>query len=105
MPIAGSIFLIAVGAILKFATNIHVKGLSIDSVGVILMIAGVAALVLSLLQEAIWSRRARAGEVPAVETPRGSRAAALLSAAALNQLRSAFGRPNSTRGRSRRARE
>jgi TRAP-type C4-dicarboxylate transport system permease small subunit len=69
MPIAGSIFLIAVGAILKFATNVHVKGLSIDTVGVILMIAGVA-LVLSLLQEAIWSRRARAGEAPAVEERR-----------------------------------
>jgi TRAP-type C4-dicarboxylate transport system permease small subunit len=70
MPIAGSIFLIAVGAILKFATNIHVKGLSIDAIGVILMIAGVAALVLSLLQEAIWSRRTRAGEAPAVEERR-----------------------------------
>jgi hypothetical protein len=70
MPIAGSIFLIAVGAILKFATNVHVKGLSIDTVGVILMIAGVAALVLSLLQEAIWSRRTRAGEGPAVEERR-----------------------------------
>ncbi len=70
MPIAGSIFLIAVGAILKFATNVHVKGLSIDTVGIILMIAGVAALLLSLLQEAIWSRRARAGEPPAVEERR-----------------------------------
>jgi hypothetical protein len=70
MPIAGSIFLIAVGAILKFATNVHVKGVSIDTVGLILMIAGVAALLLSLLQEAIWSRRARRDEVPAVEERR-----------------------------------
>jgi hypothetical protein len=72
MTIAAAIFLIAVGAILKFATNVHVKGLSIDTVGVILMIAGVAALVLSLLQEAIWSRRARVGEAapPAVEERR-----------------------------------
>jgi cytochrome c oxidase subunit IV len=65
MTIAGAIFLIAVGAILRFATNIHVQGVSIDTVGLILMIAGAAGLVLSLFQEAIWSRRARRGEVPA----------------------------------------
>jgi TRAP-type C4-dicarboxylate transport system permease small subunit len=70
MPIAGSIFLIAVGAILRYATNIHVKGLSLDTVGLILMIAGAAALVLSLLQELIWSRRTRLEEVPAVEERR-----------------------------------
>jgi cytochrome c oxidase subunit IV len=70
MTIAGAIFLIAVGAILKFATNVHVQGVSIDTVGVILMIAGAAGLILSLFQEAIWSRRARAGEVPAVEERR-----------------------------------
>jgi hypothetical protein len=71
MTIAGAIFLIAVGAILKFATNVHVQGVSLDTVGLILMIAGAAGLVLSLLQEAIWSRRARPGEVPpAVEERR-----------------------------------
>jgi cytochrome c oxidase subunit IV len=70
MTIAGAIFLIAVGAILKFATNVHVQGVSIDTVGLILMIAGAAGLILSLFQEAIWSRRARAGEVPAVEERR-----------------------------------
>ncbi|HEX4668990.1 MAG TPA: DUF6458 family protein [Solirubrobacterales bacterium] len=70
MTIAGAIFLIAVGAILKFATNIHVQGVSIDTVGLILMIAGAAGLVLSLLQEAIWSRRGRREEVPAVEERR-----------------------------------
>ncbi len=70
MPIAGSIFLIAVGAILRYATNIHVKGVSLDTVGLILMIAGAAALVLSLLQELIWSRRNRLDEVPAVEERR-----------------------------------
>jgi TRAP-type C4-dicarboxylate transport system permease small subunit len=70
MPIAGSIFLIAVGAILRYATNIHVQGVSLDTVGLILMIAGAAALVLSLLQELIWSRRTRLDEVPAVEERR-----------------------------------
>lgn len=62
MTIAGAIFLIAVGAILKFATNVHVQGVSLDTVGVILMIAGVAGLILSFFQEAIWSDRARRRE-------------------------------------------
>lgn len=70
MTIAAAIFLIALGAILKFATNVHVQGVSVDTVGLILMIAGAAGLVLSLLQEAIWSRRARRGEAPAVEERR-----------------------------------
>ena len=70
MTIGGGIFLIAVGAILKFATNFHVQGVSIDTVGLILMIAGVAGLVLGLFQEAIWSRRRRVDEVPAVEERR-----------------------------------
>ena len=67
MTIAAAIFLIAVGAILKFATNFHVQGVSIDTVGVILMIAGAAGLLLSFFQEAIWSDRARRREVAATE--------------------------------------
>jgi cytochrome c oxidase subunit IV len=70
MTFAGAIFLIAVGAILKFATNFHVQGVSIDTVGVILMIAGAAGLVLALFQELIWSRRRRGVEDPAVEERR-----------------------------------
>jgi hypothetical protein len=63
MTIAGGIFLIAVGAILKFATNVHVQGVSVDTVGLILMLAGAAGLILGLFQEVIWSNRARRGEV------------------------------------------
>ncbi len=74
MTIAAAIFLIAVGAILKFATNVHVQGVSLDTVGVILMIAGAAGLVLSFLQDAMWSRRRRdevpPGAGPAVEERR-----------------------------------
>jgi Domain of unknown function (DUF6458) len=62
VTIAGAIFLIAVGAILRYATNLHVEGVSIDTVGLILMIAGVAGLVLTFFQEAIWSNRARRRE-------------------------------------------
>jgi cytochrome c oxidase subunit IV len=63
MTIGAGIFLIAVGAILKFATNIHVQGLSIDTIGVILMIAGAVGLLIGLFQEIVWSRRRVPGEV------------------------------------------
>jgi hypothetical protein len=59
MTIGGSIFLIAVGAILYFATNVHVAHVSVDIVGLILMIAGGAGLVLGFIQQAMWSRRSR----------------------------------------------
>jgi membrane-bound ClpP family serine protease len=62
MTIAAAILLIVVGAILTFATNIHLQGVSIDVVGWILMIAGAVGLVLSFFQEAIWSERARRRE-------------------------------------------
>jgi hypothetical protein len=66
MTIGAGIFLIAVGAILKFATNIHVQGVSIDTIGVILMIAGAVGLLIGLFQEIVWSRRrgVAPGEAP-----------------------------------------
>jgi hypothetical protein len=48
MTIGTSIFLIAVGAILKFAVTATVAGVNIQTVGVILMIAGVIGLVIGL---------------------------------------------------------
>ena len=63
MTIAAAIFLIAVGAILRYATNLDVSGVSIDTVGLILMIAGAAGLVLSFFQETIWADRARRRDV------------------------------------------
>jgi hypothetical protein len=67
MTIAGAVFLIAVGAILRYATNLHVEGVSVDTVGLILMIAGAVGLVLSFFQEAIWSDRTRRREALAEE--------------------------------------
>lgn len=66
MTIGAGIFLIAVGAILKFATNIHIHGVSVDTIGVILMVAGAVGLILGIFQELIWSRRRG---VPPVEGP------------------------------------
>jgi Domain of unknown function (DUF6458) len=63
MTFAGSIFLIAVGAILRFATHFHVKGLDLRTIGLILMIAGAVGLVIAIWQWAVWSRRSRQSEV------------------------------------------
>ena len=43
-----SIFLIAVGAILRYAINVTVQGVEIDTVGLILMVVGIIGLVISL---------------------------------------------------------
>jgi drug/metabolite transporter (DMT)-like permease len=58
MTIGGSIFLVVVGAILLFATNLHVAHISLHIVGLILLIAGLAGLVLGFVQQSLWSRRA-----------------------------------------------
>ena len=44
MTFAGSIFLIALGAILRFATHLHVKGLDLRTIGLILIVHGPLAL-------------------------------------------------------------
>jgi hypothetical protein len=57
MGIGTSIFLVAVGAILKFAVTATVSGIDLATVGVILMVVGVVGLILSLL---LLTRPARA---------------------------------------------
>jgi hypothetical protein len=72
MTIGVGIFLIAVGAILRYATNFDVQDVSVDTVGLILMIAGAAGLLLGFLQEMIWSDRAKRRAVveqPVVQEP------------------------------------
>jgi hypothetical protein len=59
VTIGASIFVIAVGAILYFAADLHAAHISINTVGLTLMIAGLAGLVLGLIQQTIWSRRSR----------------------------------------------
>jgi predicted membrane channel-forming protein YqfA (hemolysin III family) len=52
MSIGASIFLLVVGAILTFAVNVTTSGFNINTVGIILMVAGVIGLLFSLL---FWS--------------------------------------------------
>jgi hypothetical protein len=53
MTIATAIVLIAVGAILRYAINVETDVINIQTVGLILMIAGGAGLALSLLYELV----------------------------------------------------
>jgi protein-S-isoprenylcysteine O-methyltransferase Ste14 len=78
MTFGTSIFLIAVGAILRYAVTATVSGIDIQTVGLILMIVGIAGLVLSLLYMLAWAPRRRrvAGErvverAPYEEPPAG----------------------------------
>ena len=59
MTYAGAILLIAIGAILRYALNAHVRGIEIDTVGLILMIAGAIGFVVALFQDLVWSERWR----------------------------------------------
>jgi hypothetical protein len=65
MTTGGSIFLIAVGAILRYAVTATVSGISIQTIGLILMIAGIAGLVLSLLYMLAWGPRRTVARDPA----------------------------------------
>ena len=60
MTIGTSLFLLAVGAILKFAVDDTVSGVDLPAVGVILMICGVIGLLLSMLWLNVFNRGARA---------------------------------------------
>ena len=57
MTTGSSIFLIAVGAILRYAVTATVSGISLQTIGLILIIAGVLGLVLSLFYMLAWSPR------------------------------------------------
>jgi uncharacterized protein DUF6458 len=57
MGIGTSLFLIAVGAILRWAVTGHVSGVSIPTVGLILLIVGMIGLAISLLWMLAATRR------------------------------------------------
>jgi hypothetical protein len=54
MGIGASLFLIAAGAVLRFAVHVSASGVSIHTIGTILLIVGIVGLVVSLLWVALW---------------------------------------------------
>lgn len=57
--IGGSLFLVALGAILYWAVSVEAEGFSINTIGLILMIVGVVGLVLTLMMTASAERTDR----------------------------------------------
>lgn len=57
MPLGTSIFLIAVGAIIRYALTFNVSGVSRPVIGLILIIAGIVGILLSLLYMSSARRR------------------------------------------------
>jgi hypothetical protein len=73
MGIGVSIFLIAVGAILTFAVEATVNGIDINTVGVILMLAGLVGILVDLIIFA--PRRREVTTRTTTEVPEGRYAA------------------------------
>ena len=69
MTIATAIFLIAIGAILRYAINVSSDVINIQTVGLILMIAGILGLIVSLLYTAFWADRTRPPRDPRLDEP------------------------------------
>ena len=59
MPLGTSIFLIAVGAILRYAVTASTSGINLATVGLILIIVGIVGVLLSLFYMTLWSPRRR----------------------------------------------
>jgi len=62
--IGTSIFLIAAGAILRYAVTVTVSGVELQTVGLILMIVGIIGLVISLAVMFMGSSPDRSREPP-----------------------------------------
>lgn len=54
MGIGTSVILVAVGAILDFAIDVHTTGYNLHTIGLILMIVGILGLLLSLIFWNSW---------------------------------------------------
>lgn len=59
MTIGGSLFLIAIGAILKWAVTAHVSWIDIQTAGTVLFVIGLVGLAVSLVYTFWWSQRER----------------------------------------------
>jgi hypothetical protein len=59
MTIGGSLFLIAAGAILKWAVTAHVSWINLQTAGTVLFVVGLVGLFVSLVYTFWWAQRAR----------------------------------------------
>jgi hypothetical protein len=57
MSIGASLFMIAVGAILRYAVSDSIEGVDLPVIGLILMIVGIVGLLISLFMYANATRR------------------------------------------------
>ena len=64
------IFLVALGAILRYAVTADIAGLDIGTVGVILMVAGIVLFLLSLFF-VVWNRQQATSGGPPPPPPPG----------------------------------
>ncbi|MEA2266244.1 MAG: hypothetical protein QOE27_1827 [Solirubrobacteraceae bacterium] len=69
MSVGTSIVLIAVGAILKFAVTATVSGIDLATVGLILLIVGIAGLAISLVWLGAFADRRAAAAPPVADPP------------------------------------
>ena len=73
MYIGTTIFLIAIGAILRFAVTALLASIDLQTAGVILMVVGAIALLISLLLMAGWADRRGRRTVPDDDAMRDQR--------------------------------
>ena len=69
MSIGASLFLIAAGAILRYAITWNPRDVNIDTVGLILMIVGIVGLLLSLVWMFVYADRRRQAAVRPTSPP------------------------------------
>jgi hypothetical protein len=71
MALGTSLFLIAVGAILRYAVSDSLQGIDIPTIGLILMIVGVVGMVISFFMMTLWDRDRRRDADYVDRPPRG----------------------------------
>jgi NADH:ubiquinone oxidoreductase subunit 6 (subunit J) len=57
MALGTSLFLIAIGAILRYAVSDSLEGIDLPTIGLILIIVGVVGMVISFFMMTLWDRR------------------------------------------------
>ena len=69
MSIGASIFLIAVGAIVRYAFTFEIEGINREALGLILMIAGAVGLAVSILYMVMTNDRQKRAEQAYYQQP------------------------------------